>query len=53
MKEAGKTNYVIKKYPGLGHLVDIPFLPPATTTNHPLFPKPNRDQSYKTYFAET
>ena len=42
MSESGKTNYKILRYPGLGHLIDLPFAPPATTTNHALFPKPNK-----------
>jgi hypothetical protein len=42
MLEAGKSNYEILKYPGLGHLIDLPFAPPATTTNHALLPKPNK-----------
>ncbi len=40
MVESGKKNYGIQKYPGLGHLIDLPFAPPTTTTNHALFPKP-------------
>jgi hypothetical protein len=39
MIEAGKNNYKILKYPGLGHLLDLPFAPPTTITNHALFPK--------------
>jgi len=40
MKEAGKTNYDIIIHDGLGHLIDLPFSPPTTITNHALFPKP-------------
>ena len=40
MKEAGKTNYEISINEGVGHLIDLPFCPPTTLTNHPLFPKP-------------
>ena len=36
---AGKTNYELYKYPGLGHIVDAPFMPPALATPHPLVPK--------------
>ena len=40
MKEAGKTNYQISIHEGAGHLIDLPFSPPTTISNHPLFPKP-------------
>ena len=40
MKEAGKTNYEISIHEGVGHLIDLPFCPPTTISNHPLFPKP-------------
>ncbi len=39
MKEAGKTNFECCTYPGLGHLIDLPFFPPTTITNHALLPK--------------
>ena len=39
MIESGKSNYKILKYPGLGHLLDLPFAPPTILTNHALFPK--------------
>ena len=40
MKKAGKSNYQISIHEAAGHLVDLPFCPPSTTQNHPLFPKP-------------
>lgn len=40
MKEAGKTNFEISIHEGVGHLIDLPFCPPTTISNHPLFPKP-------------
>ena len=40
MKEAGKTNFKLSIHEGLGHLIDLPFSPPTTITNHALFPKP-------------
>ena len=41
MKKAGKSNYQISIHEAAGHLVDLPFCPPSTTQNHPLFPRPN------------
>ena len=40
LKEAGKTNYQICIYEGMGHIVDLPYLPPVHITNHAYFPKP-------------
>jgi hypothetical protein len=40
MDNAGNNNYEISIYKGLGHLVDLPFSPPTTVSNHALFPKP-------------
>lgn len=39
MDAAGKRNYKILKYPGLGHFVDAPFTPVCTVFAHPLTPK--------------
>jgi len=38
MKDAGKTNYSVICYPGLGHLIDLPYSPPAIASFHPLAP---------------
>ena len=37
---ANKSNYEIQIYSGLGHLIDLPFSPPTTISNHAMFPKP-------------
>ena len=34
----GKTNFELHIFPGCGHLVDLPFSPPATSSLHPLAP---------------
>ena len=39
MDHVGKTNYELHKYPGLGHFVDAPFMPPCVKFMHPLVPK--------------
>lgn len=46
MDSVKKTNYEILKYPGLGHLVDAPYMPPCTTDFHPLLPL-----DFKVYFG--
>lgn len=40
MKKAGKKNYEISIHEATGHLVDLPFSPPTTISNHAMFPKP-------------
>ena len=40
MKEAGKSSCQISILEGAGHLIDLPFSPPTTLSNHPMFPKP-------------
>lgn len=39
MMEAGKTNFEVKVYEEVGHLVDLPYSPVAPTSLHPLAPK--------------
>ena len=38
MDNIGKTNYEVIKYPGIGHLVDVPYMPPCLMSNHPVDP---------------
>ena len=40
MEESGKKNYKIHTYEGMGHIIDIPYFPPVSVTNHAYFPKP-------------
>ena len=40
MQDSGKTNYKSDFYKGLGHLIDLPFSPATTISNHAMFPKP-------------
>ncbi len=40
IKKSSKTNCEVCIYDGLGHLVDLPFSPPTSVTNHVLFPRP-------------
>ncbi len=40
MKSAGKNNLKSNIYEGVGHLIDLPFSPPTTLSNHAMFPKP-------------
>ena len=40
LDDSGKTNYKIITYDGLGHILDLPYFPPTTITNHAFFPKP-------------
>lgn len=37
-EKEGKTNFSHHIFPGCGHLVDLPFSPPATSSLHPLAP---------------
>ena len=39
MDHVGKTNYELHKYPGLGHFIDAPFMPPCVKFTHSLVPK--------------
>lgn len=40
LQESGKENYRICIYEGMGHIIDLPYLPPVHVTNHAYFPKP-------------
>ena len=40
MQKSGKENYRICIYEGMGHIIDLPYLPPVHVTNHAYFPKP-------------
>ena len=38
MKAAGMTSLEVAKFPGMGHLVDLPFVPPCTVSFHLFHP---------------
>ncbi len=40
MQEHGKENYQVLKYPGLGHLLDLPYSPVTYESFHPFVPPP-------------
>ena len=40
LHESGKMNYQVNNYKGMGHLIDLPFLPPRHISHISYFPKP-------------
>ena len=39
MRQSGKSDFKIRIFEGLGHLIDLPYSPPTTQANHAMFPR--------------